>query len=311
MRNLTEQFKVTIVVPIYNGAEHILDTINALLRQTYTNILIMCIDDGSKDNTLELLRKIDDRRLVLISQENIGLCETMNRAIRECKTTYIARNDQDDISDTSRIEKQIRYLEENPEVSCVFSHYEKVGKAKTWSNSDKQLHKLNFGSVYNNATEGCLLQSTMCCRLDALQSIGGYRKDFYPSDDYDLVLRLSERYLVHVLREPLVKYRFHGNANTYKYFKLMLDKSRWTEDCKKRREKGESELTFENFLHNYSTGFWSTLHGKRLDYARMKLRIAGQRYLDGELFKAGYHFLLSCLFNPTEIKNRIYRKLGK
>ena len=107
---------ISVVLPVYNGMEYIDDCINSLIKQTYDNIEILIVNDGSTDGTKNLLEKyskIDKRIKIINNSSNIGITKSLNLAINKCKGDLIVRQDIDEISSFNRIELQIQYLNRN------------------------------------------------------------------------------------------------------------------------------------------------------------------------------------------------------
>jgi glycosyltransferase involved in cell wall biosynthesis len=275
--------QVTIILPVYNGAAHLRGALNALLQQTFANFEILIIDDGSTDDSVEIIRAVKDKRLRLIQQQNRGLSNALNRGILEASTPFIARNDQDDLSQSDRIAKQLFFLTTHTEYACLFSFYRKFGSRRQWANADKQyVIGDEITRRFEPRRDGCQLGSTMFCRREVLIELGGFRQLYYPADDWDLELRLTERYRVGIWQQSLVSYRFHTKANTYRLFYEMQQKSLWAEDSAFRRQKGFPELRLDEFLKSHR----SALTDRFAAYARWKLRLAGQHYLDGRNLRA-------------------------
>src|SRR5580700_7275472 len=107
--------EVSIIVPIYNGSAYLAETLNSLVSQTFADFELLAIDDGSKDNSSEIVRSLCDKRVRLIQKKNGGLCETLNLGIAEAKAPYIARSDQDDISLPERLERQLQVMRDRPQ----------------------------------------------------------------------------------------------------------------------------------------------------------------------------------------------------
>ena len=128
---------VTIIVPIYNGERHLRETVDSLLSQSFGTFELLAIDDGSTDASSKVVQSFKDDRIRLIRKENGGLCDTLNLGIREAKSQFIARNDQDDISTPQRLERQLKVMSENPDAIGLFSYNTKIGSRHTWSNADK------------------------------------------------------------------------------------------------------------------------------------------------------------------------------
>jgi glycosyltransferase involved in cell wall biosynthesis len=299
--------EVTVIVPIYNGAAYLAETLDSLLSQTFTNFELLAIDDGSTDDSIDIVRSIKDERVRLIQKANGGLCEALNLGIAEAKAPFIARCDQDDISLPERLERQLQVMTDHPDALGLFAYSTKFGNKNRWSNADKMVMAPAILKEYEPMKDGCLLCSTMFVRTAALRSIGGFRQSYYPSDDWDLECRLAQAGRVLILREPLIAYRFQTSANTYRMFTQMWEKARWTRDSYCRRSHSLPELTFDQFMLSQPNDPWSRWGRYRSDSAKLHLRTAGQRYLDGHYLAAAGHLSASVLLNPSQIAWRIWR----
>lgn len=297
--------EISIVVPVYNGTRHLRATLDALLSQTFKNFELLVIDDGSTDGSSDLVNSIKDERIRVVRQKNGGLCNALNRGIQEAQAPYVARNDQDDISFPQRLERQLSALQAHPDVLGLFSYYTKFGAKRGWSNADKMVMAPGEIKDYEPLKDGCVLGSTMFARTTALRDLGGFRQAYYPCDDWDLEFRLAQAGRVLVLREPLVAYRFHTSANTYRLFAEMQNKSRWTVDSYARRLRKEPEQAFDQFLAAQSGNWRTRFNERRLDMAKLHMRLAGQHYLDGRHFAAAARLGAAILLNPRDFLNRI------
>lgn len=301
--------EVTVIVPIYNGAATLAETLNSLLSQTFSNFELLAVDDGSTDDSSEIVRSFHDQRIRLIKRKNGGLCEAMNMGIAEAKAPYIARCDQDDISLPERLERQLQVMADHPEALGLFSYSTKFGSRHGWSNADKMVMAPGKLKKYEPMKDGCLLCSTMFVLTGSLRSIGGFRQAYYPADDWDLECRLAQLGKILVLQEPLIAYRFQPGANTYRVFKLMREKTRWVKDSYRRHLQSLPELTFEEFRLAQSRDLWSRWGRCFRDLSKLHMRIAGQRYLDGRYVPGIGHLFAAFFFNPAEIVRRARRYL--
>lgn len=300
---------ITVVVPVYNGSAYLAETLESLLSQTFRNFELLAIDDGSTDGSSDLVRSFKDERVRLIQKNNGGLCETLNLGIWEARAPYIARSDQDDISFPERLERQLKVMEDHSEAHALFSYNTKFGRKRRWSNADKLVVATGELKEYEPMKDGCMLASTIFARTAALKSIGGFRQDYYPVDDWDLECRLAQAGKVLVLREPLVAYRFQTSANTYRVFAEMREKSRWTKDSYRRRLQSIPELTFEQFRLAQANDLWSRVGRYCRDSSMLQMRIAGQRFLDGRYLSAAGHLCRAILIGPGDIILRARRFL--
>jgi glycosyltransferase involved in cell wall biosynthesis len=298
---------VSIVVPIYNGAKYLRETLDSLLSQSFRNFELLAIDDGSKDDSAEIVRSLGDPRVRLIQKPNGGLCDALNCGIAEAKTPFLARNDQDDLSLPTRLERQLQTMHENPDAIALLTFNSKFGGRRSWANTDKL--QMSSGTVrpYKAMEDGCLLGSTMLARVEALRSIGGFRQAYYPVDDWDLECRLSQAGQVLVLCEPLTAYRFQADANTYRVFSEMQTKTRWTADSYYRRMRAEPELTFEQFVRQEDRSRWTRFSHDRSEAAKWNMRTAGQFYLDGRYAVAARRLSAACLLDPADMVKRVWR----
>jgi hypothetical protein len=295
---------ISVIVPVFNGARHVGQTLSALLAQTHPSFEVIVIDDGSTDESLQVVRQFTDVRIRLLRQENAGLAHSLNRGLREARAPIVARNDQDDISVPARLERQLQVLKERPDAVATFSHWTKFGERRAWRNLDKQPLSCPAVRTSDPIADGCLLASTLCARTDVMRAIGGFRQDYYPADDWDCQFRLSERGPVLVVQQPLVAYRFHPGANTYSLFVLDQHKGRWTVDSHQRRIAGLREQTFAEFLEQQRITGPAALVRRVADLSRLHMRLAGQRYLDGRTMAAMGHAIAAGCLDPRSVGSR-------
>jgi len=195
--------KVTVVSPYYNREDYVLESVQSLLDQTYDNLEIIIVNDGSKDSTLQKLQTFNDPRLKIVDQENQGLVRTLRKAIDQATGEYIAIHGSGDISYPERIKKQANFLANNDHVGVIGCHV--VDDNKTVSNTYtlKTENGLNFTNrllIDNMFTHGEVM-----FRKDIYKKVGGYRSFFTYSQDHDLWLRMSEYCDYHVVEEVLYR----------------------------------------------------------------------------------------------------------
>jgi glycosyltransferase involved in cell wall biosynthesis len=199
---------ISVIMPIYNGELYLREAIESILNQTYANFELICIDDGSTDNTLRILDEysaIDDR-IVIISRENKGLIATLNEGILRSKYNFIARMDADDISLPSRFEKQINYLVSHENVGVVGSSYIYI---------DQERHVLGVRRLWNInyvLKAICIFGApfahpSVMFNKSALGNELYYSYEYKHAEDYELWTRLEKITKFAVLKEPLLKYR--------------------------------------------------------------------------------------------------------
>lgn len=212
---------VSIVIPAYNAEKTILRTINSVLNQTYKNIEIIVVDDGSSDQTAKLVQKItnQDQRVILLKQANSGVAIARNLGINKSTGEYIAPIDADDIWFPDKIEKQLQ---------CMLNSPSSVGLVYSWSvyidEKDKIFGEYRRGICETiHSTSGYVLPALTYCnflnnasipliRRSCFERIGGYDPQFKQQnaqgcEDLDLYLRIAGYYEFRVVPEFLVGYR--------------------------------------------------------------------------------------------------------
>lgn len=197
---------VSVLIPVYNGENHISIALKSILSQSYRNLQIVVIDDGSTDRTAQEIDRCKDSRVQIIRNgKNIGIVESLNLGLSFCNGELVARMDADDISIDNRIEKQVGFMMAHPRCVCVGSRY----------------RILNGSAVVNLPLEDSdiriqLWESSPICHPSAL--IRGsvfenirYEKAFQYAEDYKLWSDLSDIGELQNLSEPLLTYRRHPN----------------------------------------------------------------------------------------------------
>ena len=199
---------ITVLLPVYNGAADVEQAVMSILGQTHTDFELLIINDGSKDNSAEILEGLCDSRIRLIHQENMGLAATLNRGIDLANGCYIARQDQDDLSLPTRLEKQLTYMELNPDCALLGTRAEIwVGNTRSDRAHD---HPVEPGGIcFDLLFDNPFVHSSMMMRRDAVKAMGGYSVDplRQPPEDYELWSRMARCYGVANLPERLLVYR--------------------------------------------------------------------------------------------------------
>jgi glycosyltransferase involved in cell wall biosynthesis len=112
--------KLSVIMSVHNGEKYLREAIESILNQTFTDFKFIIINDGSTDNSLAIIRSYDDKRIrILNNGTNIGLTKSLNKALKQAKGKYIARQDADDVSLPDRFEAQLKYFVQYPEVALL------------------------------------------------------------------------------------------------------------------------------------------------------------------------------------------------
>lgn len=200
--------KVSVILAVYNGENYIKDAVNSILNQTYSNFELIIIDDGSSDNTATIVKSFTDPRIRFIEQENTGLAASLNRAIKLATGKYIARQDHDDLSLPPRLEKQVNFLEANPEYAILGTNSIIWEKDKPTNRGHR--HPTDFATLNFKLLFDCFfVHSSVMLRKKALDQIGLYTTDpsRQPPEDFELWSRIVRQYKAANLNETLLVYR--------------------------------------------------------------------------------------------------------
>ncbi len=205
---------ISVIVTSYNYAQYIGQTINSILSQTYDNLELIIADDHSTDNSLQVIKSFKDRRITLVSSEkNEGASRAYNKAYSLCRGKYMTSVDSDDYIAPSKFERQVRFLEDNPDIDICSTYMEFIradgspfGGPEPWVNVQKNL---NDPASWVWGNEIC--HSTVVMRKTMHDLAGQFNNDLIYAPDYDFWLRcMAKGARFHVLPEKLLYYRRHG-----------------------------------------------------------------------------------------------------
>ena len=202
--------KVSIIIPCYNQGKYVAEAINSALRQTFKDIEIVCVNDGSTDNSVEIIKSFENKYknfIFLNNEENRSVIYSRNFAIKNCNGTYILPLDADDIIEPTYVEKAVKILDNNPNIGIVYC------KAKIFGNYDKYWNLKPFNKS-DILYENCIFCSALFRKSDFLK-IGGYNNNMkYGCEDYDLWLSFIEQGLeVFQINEILFSYRQYDETS--------------------------------------------------------------------------------------------------
>jgi glycosyltransferase involved in cell wall biosynthesis len=196
--------RVTVLIGSYDNAATLPRAIDSILAQSLTDLELIVVDDGSTDATAELTERYarDDARVRLLSiGRNVGISSSLNEGLRAARAPIVAINDADDFSAPRRLERQLALLDARPEVAVVGCRMHEV---------DEGGHALRARTSFRAGDVGGLLMhfnpipnTSAAMRRDAALAVGGYDAGLRYAMEYDLWLRLAERWTVWVLDEPL------------------------------------------------------------------------------------------------------------
>lgn len=206
--------KVSVVIPVYNGEKFLSEAIESVINQTYSNWEIIVVNDGSTDGSIDILSNYNRKlswKFYVINQKNYGPSIARNRAITKAKGEYIAFLDSDDTWLPEKLKKQVEFLELNRNIVLVYSDCYIIDSNGSMEENNYFYRTKPFKgkTLHNLLNNNFIPTSTVILRRRILNDIGLFNIKFRISQDYDLWLRIAEKYTIDFLDEPLAKYRFH------------------------------------------------------------------------------------------------------
>jgi glycosyltransferase involved in cell wall biosynthesis len=203
---------ISVVMSVYNGGVHLAASIESILSQTFSNFEFIIIDDGSSDDSAEIIRTFKDQRIRLVRQNNHGLVYSLNKGVRLARGEFIARQDADDISLPSRFEKELKLITSTEKLGLVGTFFtyidEKNSKPTiTITSPTKPIDLVRGFYIVNPFAHGSVMY-----RKAAFEQAGGYRDTHGPTEDYDLWRRMAENWLITQLPQSLYWYRLNSEG---------------------------------------------------------------------------------------------------
>jgi glycosyltransferase involved in cell wall biosynthesis len=199
---------ISVLIPVYNCEKYIQTAIESVLNQTFSNFELLIIDDKSTDNTVEIIQQFQDERIRLVVKEkNSGYTNSLNWGIANAKGKYIARMDGDDICLPTRFEKQVSFLDANPDVIACGSSSIIIGTDTVVAVPENH-EEIKLALLKGN----CMIHPSIMIRKDSIDKFSiSYDTSKEPAEDYDLWVQLAIIGKLHNLQEVLLHYRIHEN----------------------------------------------------------------------------------------------------
>ncbi len=205
---------VSAIIPVYNARHTLGGAVASLVRQTYANIEVIVIDDGSTDESASVAEKVGDPRVRVIRRPHEGLDAALNTGCRLAQGKYIARLDADDLAYERRIERQVQYLEE----------HSAVGLLGTWATIEQEHGpQWTFRPPVDDSQlrryllwDNPFIHSSVMFPRSAFFAAGGYQEGRRTDEDYRLWVRIAHKWSIAILPEPLVTYRMRPEGLSHR-----------------------------------------------------------------------------------------------
>lgn len=205
---------VSVVMPVYNGKGYLVDAVASIIGQTLSDWELICVDDGSTDQSGDVLDWFadQDRRIRVVHQANSGIVDALNQGLSLARAPLICRMDCDDVAMLNRLERQAIYMRHHAQSTVVGSAILEIDHAgdPLCVSSLPAEHEDILDRLLHRRT-GHFHPTTMI-RAAALEAVGGYRRQYQWVEDHDLWLRLAQRGTLANLPDTLLCYRQHAGS---------------------------------------------------------------------------------------------------
>ena len=205
---------ISVLLPVFNAEKDINVAIQSILNQSYKDLELLIIDEGSTDNSYQICMNIseqDNRVKVFRNHNNLGLTKSLNLLINESNGKYLARQDADDWSEETRFEKQLKFMNDE-NIDVVYARSVRNDTQNIFPRLSYYL-PLNFVLRYKNP----LIHGTMLAKKNIIEKVGGYDEKFIYSQDYKLAFDLINLgFKLRIMKNVLYKSNFINNISTTK-----------------------------------------------------------------------------------------------
>lgn len=206
---------VSVAMSVYNGERFLAPAIESVLAQTMGQFEFLILDDGSKDRSREIAESYAarDSRIKVISRENKGLVVSLNQLLETASAPLVARMDADDLCMPDRFERQVAFLDANPDHGVLGTRTSDIDENDNRFPLDTGEHPLTHEEFLRHIETGqhLLAHPSVMYRRDVVLAAGGYHKAFRHCEDYDLWLRLANRTRIANLPDRLIQYRHYAD----------------------------------------------------------------------------------------------------
>jgi len=200
-------------MPAYNASLFITAAVQSIKDQTFKNWELIIINDGSSDNTLEVINKIKNRKIKIINQKkNNGPYKSIHDHINKCKGRFIAFLDADDVSNNKRLKIQSDFLIKHKKFSLVGSNFKYIDSESNFIKKNNDISLKEFNKSF--PCQNCIANSSVMLRREIFREIYFLDKEFFYANDYIFYLKIFKKKRIMILKNYLLNYRLHNNQRT-------------------------------------------------------------------------------------------------
>jgi glycosyltransferase involved in cell wall biosynthesis len=306
------QPKVSVILPVYNQEKFIEEAIKSVLSQTFTDFELLITDDGSTDNSSQIIKKFadEDKRIIPFFLNNAGKCNATNNLVNKAQSRWCAFLDADDVMLPDRLEKQVSFHLNNPEVQASSVHCYYINEEGKYLGVQKYPSLVTIEDCRKARADHLFIHvafTGIMVLKNVYTSIGGLNKVFWPSEDFEFANRLIYKgHSIVIIQEVLMKYRIHSSSISAQSPLHMSDMLGYAMHCITSRRTNIPEISFEAFLALRKEQHWFIQFNRwRYIYAQLTFRKAGFAFVSKEYFNFITLALKAALLSPEYVVNRL------
>jgi glycosyltransferase involved in cell wall biosynthesis len=301
--------KLTVLMSVYNGMPYLTEAVESILKQTYKDFVFLIIDDGSTDGTFDWLKKINDERVQIFHQKNSGLGAALNTGLSMIDSKLVARMDADDIALPERLEKQMKFMEENQNVGMAGCGFAFTLDGATYAAAPPL--PLMHDRIVNILLKGghAISHPTIIFRLAIARDIGGYRIKGV-GQDWDFLIRMGEAARLSNLSEILQLYRLQPKSSAWKAVENTIRGQEFAMTCAQKRIQGAKEPSIKEFYYEWDNRAWIARLRTRLEcISAVNYRQYVVAYLEKRRTMSLVWLMVACVCSPWRVILRLQKSL--
>ena len=303
---------VSVVMPVKDGARFISEALRSIGVQTFEDLEVVVVDDGSTDGTPAIVRDhaADDPRIRLVEQDHRGLAGALNTGLRAARAPWIARLDADDHALPGRLARQLEVAARRPDVAVwagwaltMDASGRVIGQVTTGPLTDEEFRRAHAAGFVE------ILHPTVLARRDVLLQVGGYDDRLMIGEDVELWDRVGEVAAILTLPEPLIRFRVHPDSASTRRIAESLAVHRFVA-ARRDARRGGHDLDWGSFVRTEAEApFLSRARRRIADRGAIEYRRAGVAYATARPLRTARHLAAAAVLRPVYVFPRLWRQV--
>jgi len=297
---------VTAVMPVFNAMPYLQEAVASIVNQTMSDWALIIVNDGSTDGSEAFLETLRDDRIRILRQSNQGPAAAFNHGLSFCSTELVARMDADDISHPLRLEEQLRFMIDHPEVGLVGTQIRPLGTKRLGRASHLPTHHDHIVRALM-AGRHALCNPTVMCRTQILRRAGGYRPDGV-LEDWAMFLTMGELSQLANLNQALLFYRIHSGSTNTRHMAELRSRIAYACDRARRMQNSQPPISYRDFVDAKRQAPSLRRLADSSDVLAMVMYRTAQAEILGDQQVRGYlRLLIAALLSPATTLERLTR----